>query len=140
MNEIKPNFVPFQDEKERMLKLSRTKIISMIKKEKPKNIMMQKIKSELLNETKKNFFNNYKNALLFVLFYAIKFEELKKNKEKLKIEKLKTKIFWDNPSKDLLIFFLYTFLFEKYHEYLIVHMEYMSEKSIDVIIKEIKRF
>lgn len=136
----KEDFVPFKNEKEIKFKKSIKSILKITKKKKVSNALTNEIKQEIIKKINKKEINDFKFAFLFILFYSKEFEEIKikiKNEE-INTSKLKENSFWKNPSKNLLIFFNYTFLYEKFKKRMDLSFKDLENKDLKTIIEYLK--
>lgn len=134
------SFVPFKREKEDKLRKNLKLILKFTKKKKIKSSMQNEIKQEIIKKIEKKEINDFKFSFLFILFFSEDFEEIKKSIKSgdLDTAKLKDDKFWKNPSKKLLIFFIYTYLFEKYKENIEKKFKELENDNLSNIIKKIK--
>lgn len=136
----KEEFVPFKNEKEIKFKKSIKSILKITKKKKVSNALTNEIKQEIIKKINKKEINDFKFAFLFILFYSKEFEEIKikiKNEE-INTSKLRENSFWKNPSKNLLIFFNYTFLYEKFKKRMDLSFKDLENKDLKTIIEYLK--
>lgn len=140
--EIKRNHVPYLDEKIKLFNRSRKKLYKISKRKKTKNQLNSYIKNDIVEFLKSNNSIRYINALEFIMFFSTDFIKIKQKVENGKLDpnKIKTSNFWLNPSKELVIFFAYTFLYELYNDHLVPHLDYMEKSSIEDIFNEINKY
>jgi hypothetical protein len=140
--EIKRNHVPYINEKIKLFNSSKTKILKVTKKIKINGEIKNYIKKDVILFLKNKDEIDYKFALEFIILFSedyIRIKERVRNGE-LNPEKIKEESFWINPSKDLVLFFSYTFLYEMYHDHLVQHLAYMEKCSTKEVIIELIKY
>jgi hypothetical protein len=140
--EIKRNHVPYINEKIKIFNSSKTKILKVTNKIKVTGEMNTYIKKDVIYFLKNQSEIDYKFALEFIMLFSEDYIRIKgkiKNGD-LNPEEIQKESFWVNPSKDLVLFFSYTFLYEMYHDHLVQHFEYMERCSINEVIMELIKY
>lgn len=139
---INRNHVPYVDEKMKLFIRSKSKLQKIVKRQKTNNQLNNYIKNDLNDFFKNNSKIDYYFALEFILFFSNNYVEIERKVKEgaLNTDKIKNETFWINPSKDLVIFFTYTFLFELYHDHLVPHLAYMEKLTPVEIIKEVNKY
>lgn len=140
--DIKRNHVPYLGEKVKLFNRSKKKLLKIIKRLKVNNQVNDNIKKDLILKLKSVGEIDYKLALEFIMIFSLDYMRVKDrimNKE-LDPEKIKTDIFWINPSKDLVIFFVYTLLYEMYNDHLIPHLDYLEKCNANEIELELNKY
>lgn len=140
--EIEPLYVPYEEQKIKLLNRSKRKLLKIIKRESAGNEITQFFKTELIKNIKGDFKLDYKFTLIFVLYFGQKYLAIKDKIESgnLDTKKLQNDSFWVNPSKELLIFFIYTLVNEKYNDYIAPHLLYLEDLQPQQIINEINKY
>lgn len=140
--EINRNHVPYITEKVKLFNRSKVKLLKITKRTKIVGEMNNHIKKDLILFLKNKNEIDYKFSLEFIMLFSADYIRIKEKVEKgeLNPEKIQNDSFWINPSKDLVLFFAYTFLYEMYHDHLVPHLAYLEKCSTNEVIMELLKY
>jgi hypothetical protein len=127
-----------------ILNKNKEKAIKTIKSKKPQRPVLKFIKKNALRGLNKDLSEiTYLQAFSIIVIISDEYDKIKQlmtdNKE-MYTKRFKDETYWNSPSKNDYVYFLYTYLYELYEHYLPDHVNYFMKLNEKEMLDNLKEY